>query len=93
MLTKEKTVFHMMRERNLLVRHHLTLSPSQHKTKERREPTVGVQLSSGMQAWSEQIPCACLRDADVLGLEGGHFEKERTSDWNTDEAGAWPQNN
>lgn len=29
-------------------RHHLTLSLSQHKTKESREPTVGVQLSSGV---------------------------------------------
>lgn len=40
-----------------------------------------------------QIPHACLGDAEILGLDSGHFQKERMNGLNSDEGGAWPENN
>lgn len=40
-----------------------------------------------------QIPHACLGEAEVLGLDGGHFQEERLNGLNSDEGGARPEHN
>lgn len=40
-----------------------------------------------------QIPHACFGDAEILGLDGGHFQKERMNGLNSDEGGARTENN
>lgn len=77
MLIGEKTIFHLMHERNLLGRHHLALSPpSQQKTKERREPTWECSCRVVCKRELKQSPRACFGDAEVLGLDDRPFEKE-----------------
>lgn len=34
-----------------------------------------------------------LGDAEVLGLDGGHFKKERMNGLNSYGGGVWPENN
>lgn len=72
--------------------HHM-ISPLQSKTKTCMEPKVGVQLSSGVQAGYETVPCAWLGDTRFWVWRVGPLRKKWTNCLESEGEGVLPENN